>query len=104
MTTVEEYQDLYLGLWKKQMVEDRRNNKNVLVKGPSQKFLSEKTKDSPEPKVNVVQKPKKLTKMAILINRMLQQGLTVTEIAKILGVTRQNISFFKSSFELPRSE
>ena len=46
----------------------------------------------------------KMTERAATINRMMQRGLEVQDIADMLGTTEKSILDFKSKYGLPRSE
>lgn len=46
----------------------------------------------------------KMTERAATINRMMQRGLEVKDIADMLGATEKSILDFKSKYGLPRSK
>jgi len=44
----------------------------------------------------------KLTPKAGMVNRMLQMDMTDTQIANVMGTTRQSVSQIRSRYDLPR--
>ena len=94
----EAYEELYREAWIAQNKKNREDNPKL---GPNVMYRDPKQAQENARKGG---RPKALTERAKVVNRMLEKGMTLHDVADVLGISHQAVMQTKHRYGLPLNE
>ena len=97
-----EYEEFYRTCWEKQVKQDKKENPRLVYNKRYINNSAHRKNGSKGGRPRKEENKLGLTKDAEMLNRMLQRGMTVTDAAQIMGISRKWASMTKKKYYLPR--